>query len=73
VLAPVVCAGPVVGEFAYPVERDAVIPAHAWQLVGPTGPAQPDGQVVQLDLGTSMRKGLITLVPVVVEIGVMSR
>jgi hypothetical protein len=49
--SPVVAGLPVVDQALDIIERDAVVGAHAGQLVGPAHPGQPVGEVVQLGLG----------------------
>src|SRR6185437_13680728 len=48
---PVVLVAPVRRQLAHVIQRDAVVPAHPGQLVGPPGPGQPVPQVVQVRLG----------------------
>ena len=45
--APVIGRGPVLGEVFEVVQRDAQIPAHARQLVGPAGATQPFLEVIE--------------------------
>src|SRR5262249_31566726 len=47
---PVVLLAPVRRQLPHVLERDAVVPAGAGQLVGPPGPGQPVPQVVQVRL-----------------------
>ena len=55
--APVVARAPVLGQLLDVVERHAVAPPDAGQLVGPAGAGEPVAQVVQVGLGISMRNG----------------
>jgi hypothetical protein len=57
VLPPVVAADPVVDEVTDVVERNAIDPAGAVQLIGPAGTREAVLEIVELGLGISTRNG----------------